>query len=212
MPAPWTAGAQVRIIGELHGQTTVNVLHMGTNSVVTDGGNLDTVLLNLAQALFDCVIEVLLPAVTSDWRFVKVDARRVYPTFSDPIEVTATPSNIGELSPCSHSISCSLLKIKTGVGGKSGRGRVFLPPPGESEVVASTIDGPTLVLIAAFATCVGSKFMGASPPSDWTLGVLSKKQAGAANANFDTAFRVAQSLSPVADLSYLGSRRKGRGL
>ena len=41
MPAPWVAGAQGRILGEIHGQQTVNVLNFGTNSAIADQGALD---------------------------------------------------------------------------------------------------------------------------------------------------------------------------
>jgi hypothetical protein len=212
MPAPWVGLAQVRIVGEIHGQQTVNVFHMGTNLAELDNpSELDTILLALAQAMADCVVEFLLPAVTSDWRFVQCDAKRILPTPSDPILVTGVPANVGELSPTSVSFASTLLSIRTGGGGRSGRGRVFLPPAGEGEIAASTIDGPTLVLIAAFAGCVATKFMGGSPTSNWTLGVLSQKQLAAVGGNMNNSFRVATSLNPVADVKRMSSRQKGNG-
>lgn len=212
MAAPWSKGAQARIIGELHGQTTVNVFHFGTNEVVNDQGALDELLLQLVQALADCVVETLLPAVTSDWRFVKCDGHIIYPAPSDPLEASGLPEHVGTRSATSHSVSSSLLRIKSGQGGRSGKGRVFLPPPGEAEIAASVIDGPTLVLLAAFAACMATKFMGPDKETFWTLGVLSKKISSQAGVGFDGGFFQATSLSPVADLSYLGSRRKGRGV
>jgi len=211
MAAPWVAGAQGRIIGELHGQQTVNVLHFGTNSAIADEGALDTLLLALAAALLDCAITTLLPAVSSDWTLVKCDARRIYPTPSDPILATAPGGSVGELSPVSVSFAASLLSVRTGGGGRNGRGRMFLPPPGESEVVASAMDGPTLVLLAAFATCMAGKFMGVSPSTDWRLGVYSRTLDAGVSGTFDNSFRPATSLNPVADLSVIRSRRKGHG-
>ena len=175
MAAPWSRGAQLRIIGEVHGQTTVNVLHMATNEIANDQGSLDELLLQAVTALKECVVELLLPAVSSDWKFVKCDGRLIYPVFGDPLEVTGQPENVGELSPTSHSISCSLLRLKSGTGGRSGKGRIFLPPPGEAEIANSTVDGPTLVLIAAFAACLAQKFMGPDKETFWTLGILSRK-------------------------------------
>jgi hypothetical protein len=212
MPAPWARGAQFRIIGELHGQTTVNVFHAATNTVVNDGGPLDQLLLFAAQAIRDCVVDLLLPAVTSDWRFIATEGRQIYPASGDPITVTGVPENVGELGPCSHSISSALMRVRTGTGGRSGRGRMFLPPPGEPQIAVSTIDGPTLVLLAAFASCIAVKFIGQNPETEWHLGVLSRKNLAAVGGSFDAAFRVATTLSPVADLSYLGSRRLGRGV
>jgi hypothetical protein len=211
MAAPWVAGAQGRIIGELHGQQTVNVFNFGTNSAIADEAALDTLLLALAAALLDCAITTLLPAVTQDWTLIKCDAKRIYPTPSDPIISTAPGGSVGELGVTSVSFAASLISVRTGGGGKRGRGRMFLPPPGETEVTASAMDGPTLALLAAFATCMAGKFMGVSPTTDWRLGVYSRKADSETGGTFDNSFRLATSLNPVADLAVLRSRRKGHG-
>jgi hypothetical protein len=212
MPQPWAGGAQARIIGELHGQTTINVMHFATNEGVNDGEELDTILLGLATALKECVIDVLLPGVSQDWKFVRTDARRIYPTPSDPIIATGLPEHVGELSVTSTSFAASLLSIRTGGAGRRGRGRIFLPPAGEAEISQSALDAPTLVLLAAFAACLGTKFMGASPTSNWHLGVLSRANLAGLIGNFNNSFRPAVSLNPVADVAVMRSRRKGRGV
>src|SRR6185436_3832889 len=114
MPAPWVAGAQCRIIGEIHGQQTVNVMHFATNDAILDEGELDTILLALATAMLECVVETLLPAVSSDWKVVQCDARRIYPTPSDPILATADAGSVGELSASSVSFASSLVSVRTG--------------------------------------------------------------------------------------------------
>lgn len=207
MPAPWVAGAQGRIIGMIHGQQTVNVMHFATNDQIADQAELDTILLALATAMLDCAVSTLLPAVTSDWTLVQCDAKRVAPTPSDPILATAPGGSVGELSPSSVSFIASLVNIRTGGGGKSGRGRIFLPPAGEAEIQNSAIDGPTLTLLAAFLTCVAGKFMGVGATTPWRLGVLSQKLLAGVGGNFDNAFREATSLNPVAQSSALMSRK-----
>lgn len=211
MPAPWTAIAQGRIIGELHGQQTVNVFHFGTNDEILDEGELDTILLALATALLQCVTDALIGAVTAEWRAVRCDAKRIYPVVSDPIIATADPGTIGDLGPTSVSFAASLVNIRTGGGGKQGRGRIFLPPPGEPQVAQSTIDGPTLLLITNFLTCLAGKFMGSGATTPWHLGVLSRKHLSGVGGTFDNSFREATSLNPVADLAVMRSRRKGHG-
>lgn len=211
MAAPWNAGAQARIIGEIHGQQTVNVMHFGTNGQVSDQPSLDTLLLQLAQALADCVISTLLPAVTQDWRFVKADAKRISPAFSDPIVSTAPAAQVGSLSVSSTSFTASLLSLRTGIDGKKGRGRIYLPPAGETEIAQSEIDAGTLVLLAAFAACLAGKFLGSSPTTEWRLGILSRKDYAGIFGNFDNAFRVVTQLSPVGTVACMRSRRKGHG-
>lgn len=211
MAAPWVAGAQCRIHGTLHGQQTVNVLNFGTNSAILDQGALDTLLLQLAVAVGECVIDTLLPAVTVDWTFVSTDAKRIYPTVSDPIVNTAAPAQVGELGVTSVSFASSLLSLRTGGGGRKGRGRLFLPPAGEVQTVQSTLDGPTITLLVAFATCLAGKFLGVGATSDWRLGVLSRKTAGPTLAAFDSGFRMCTQLTPAVNVACMRSRRKGHG-
>lgn len=211
MPGPYARGAQGRIIGELHGQQTVNVLHFGSHTVVDDGPDLDVLLLQIATALLDCAVTTLLPAVTEDWTLVRADAKGIYPVLTDPVVATADAGAVGELSATSVSFASSLVTIRTGGGGKRGRGRVFLPPPGEGEVSQSAIDAGTLVLITAFLTCMAGKFTGISPSTDWVLGVFSRTAASGLFANFNTGFRDATQLSPNANLAVMRSRRKGHG-
>lgn len=211
MPAPWVAGAQARIVGEIHGQQTVNVMHFGTNDQILDQGNLDTLLLQLAQAMLECVTTVLLPAVTQDWKVVFCDAKRIAPTPSDPIVATAPADSVGTLGVASASFLSSLVHVRTGGGGKSGRGRIFLPPAGEAQTAQSSLDGPTLTLIAAYLACVAAKFMGVNATTAWHLGVLSMKKFKALGGTFDNSFREATSLNPVANVACMRSRKKGHG-
>lgn len=211
MAAPWNAGAQARIVGTIHGQTTINVMHFATNDSIEDEGALDTILLTLAEAIRDCVIESLLPAVTQDWTFVQADAKRIYPVASDPIIATAPGGSVGELGVTSVSFASSLATIRTGGGGRRGRGRIFLPPAGEAQIANSALDGPTLVLLAAFLACVAVKFMGADPETPWHLGVYSRKNDSELGGTFDNSFRVATQLSPVANVAVMGSRKIGHG-
>jgi hypothetical protein len=211
MAAPWVAGAQARIHGEIHGQQTVNVLNFGTNSSILDGPALDALLLQLAEALLDCVITTLLPAVSIDWRAVSCDAKRIYPVVSDPIVAPAAAAQVGTRGVTSVSFAASLMSLRTGGGGRKGRGRVFLPPPGEAEIAQSEIDAPTLTALAAFAACLVSKFAGTSPSTDWRLGVLSRKTAGPTLAAFDSGFRAVTQVQPVGTVACMRSRRKGHG-
>lgn len=211
MAAPWAAGAQARILGEIHGQQTVNVMHLGTNSIISDPTQVNLLLQQLVEALIDCARTTLLPAVSADWRLVSCDAKTIFPTVSDPVIATANAGEIGELSPTSVSFSASLLHIRTGIGGRRGRGRLFLPPAGESEIAASSIDPATVLLIAAFAACLVTKFSTPSATTTWRLGVLSTTILKTAGATFDDAFQQAIQLTPAINVAVMRSRKVGRG-
>lgn len=212
MPSPWAAGAQVRVIGEMHGQTTINVLNFATNTVVNDDPNGLALLKALAMAVKECVENNLLPAVTSDWKLVRTDAKKISPTVGDAIDSDAPNSTDGTLSPTSVSFSASLMRISTGGGGRSGRGRLFLPPPGEAEIASSDIDGPTMILIAQFLACVAAKFIGGAATTPWRFGVLSRKKVDNVLPSFDNRFREAVSLSASPVVSCIRSRKKGHGV
>lgn len=216
MAAPWALGAQARIVGTLHGQDTVNVLHFATNTAELDISPPSPLLTALVEAILACVIEALLPAVTQDWTARYVDARFVYngggsPIGTDPVIATAPAGSVGELGVTSVSFASSLVNIRTGLGGRRGRGRMFLPPAGEAQTAASMIDEGTMDLITAFLLCMAGKFLGSSPTTDWRLGVLSRTIAGPTNANFNAGFFIASQLSPVARVAVLSRRKIGHG-
>jgi hypothetical protein len=212
MPAPWAAVAQCRIVGAIHGSETNNVINFGTNIVGWDNPNTAREqLIVLAQAVIACVRETLLPAVSSDWHLVRVEARGLHPTAIDPVIETGTVDDVGELGPSSVSFIASLVNVRTGQGGRRGRGRMFLPPAGEPQIAASNLDDATMLLLLAFLTCLAGKFIGPNPTTVWRLGILSRKELSVNNNNYDLAFKEALSLNPVARCAVLRSRKAGIG-
>jgi len=214
MPAPWNAHAIARIKGEIHGQETVNVLHFATNSAL--GGGADVALLiALAAAIMQCVETVLLPAVSQDWNVTSVETQYVGTvtggTTTDPTVVGPTGSGVGQLSPTSVSFAAALMQLRSGVAGRRGRGRAFLPPPGESEITASTIGDATLTLFVAFMNCLLGKFVGASATTDWRLGVYSRKGAGGLFSSFDANFHEVKQLTMANKLAVISRRKTGHG-
>lgn len=211
MPAPWARGARLRIIGRIHGQQTVNVLHFATNDVVQDGPPLDQLLLQLAQAMLACVVDTLLPAVSQDWSVDRVEAQAIHPAPSDPVVSTANANSVGQRGTTNVSFASAMAHIRTGTGGKSGRGRIFLPPCGDADMVNSGIDDATLLLITQFLVCVATKFAGANPTTPWRIGVLSRKQLAAAGGSFNNAFREATQLTAEKNVAVMSSRKVGKG-
>lgn len=211
MAAPWVSGAQCRIIGTIHGQETVNVLHFATNHAVLDIAELNGLLGQLVDALIQCVRTTLLPAVTEDWRLDRVEAHQIFPVISDPMVQNGIPGDVGELSPASVSFSSSLMNYRTGIGGRRGRGRSFLPPAGETEITNSTIDPATGVLLVAFAACLASNFVGVSANTFWRLGILSTTDLKVSGNDFNDAFREVTSIAPATNVAVMRSRKVGVG-
>lgn len=212
MPGPWARGIRVRIVGRLHGQITNNVLHFGTHEVVSDSTALNALLLQLATAVAACIIDTMLPHVTQDWSLVQVESQEIAPELSDPVVFVPEAPAVGAAGACSSSMLATLVNVHTGGGGKSGRGKIFLPPAGEAQTTASFIDPGTMTQVAAFLACIGGKFIGAGATEPFAYGVLSQKNFSNNPANFNTAFREATQLIPSNLVAKMGSRKVGRGV
>lgn len=203
--------AELRVVGSLQGQSCVNVWHVGSSEVFVDFDTWQAALLALAQAMLECAVEQLLPGVTSDYRLVRCEAKMLYPTVTDYFIATASPADVGELGPTSVSFVSTQVNLRSGRDGKRGRGKKFLPPPGEANITNSLLDEPTLTQIAAFLACVAAKFIGSGATEPWRIGVLSRKDFNGVFANYPTAFKELVSMNPVAAVAKMGSRKVGKG-
>lgn len=215
MPAPWANGAQVRINGEIHGQQTVTVLHFATNTQELDISPPSPLLTALVEAVLDCILQTLLPAVTQDWRVISVDARYLHNVgagvLTDPVIATAPANSVGTRGVTSVSFASSLVNLRTGVVGRRGRGKMFLPPAGEADITSSDLANDVLVLLAAFGTCMAGKFLGTSPSTVWRWGVYSRAIGGNGPYNFDTGLHLISQISPSAKVAVIARRKAGRG-
>lgn len=203
--------AEVRVVGSLHGSDCVNVWHMGSDQVFVDFDQWEDALLALAIAMLQCAVEELLPAVTSDYRLVNVQAKMLHPNETDFFFATASPEDVGQLGPTSVSFASTLVNLRSGRDGRRGRGKKFLPPPGEANVQNSLVDEPTLVQIRQFLLCVATKFIGGGATSPWRVGVLSRTDLNGLGGSYQSAFRPLVSMNPVAAVAKLGSRKVGHG-
>lgn len=213
MPAPWSRGVRVVIKGLIHGQEYNNVLHFATNVVVLDGTELEDLLRQLCDAVQECITSTLFPATTSDFTFTGVEAAAIAPDVSDPVTANAPVTGAGTLGAQGIGFGATLVQLRTGLGGRKGRGRIYLPPGPEANATAGEWDPAFLALVAAFCACMAGKFIGSGASTPWRIGVLSRKDMGTppSASNFNTAFREVISFVPQAVIAKMGSRQKGKG-
>lgn len=210
MPSPWARGFRVRVVGKLHGQLYNNVLHFATNVEILDAPTLNARLKELANAVQECILQ-LLPAATEDFSFETVEAEAIAPAVTDPINSDVSVTTQGEGTTQGVGFASCLVSVRTGGGGKSGRGRMYLPPGGEDFATAGEWTAPQIALIAAFCACMAGKFIGAGATTQFRLGVLSRKTFANTPANFDAAFREATELIPQRVIASMRTRQKGKG-
>ena len=209
---PYARYFQARIAGHMHGSETVNIINFGTNEAAADTAALETLLFQLGTAILACVINSLIPAVTSDWTVEEVGVKQLHPVLTDEI-IAAAPAGVnGEGGPTNVSFAAILMKNRTGGGGKRGRGRNFLPPPGDAAMTNSVMDDANANnAYAAFLTCLGNNFFSGGQNSPFDMGVLSRKVLKDTPGNFDAAFRKTTNLIIEQKVSVISSRKLGRG-
>lgn len=206
-----THGCRVRILGKLHGQDCVQVLHFSTNVEVNDSPARDALILALLQAILACITEQLLPGVTSDYTLTGLEGSEVFPTKGDPIFLAAPANSVGARSPVSSSVLATLIQIRTGLGGKSHRGRNFWPPAGEGESTNSLLDPSIIQDLTDFVNCIAGKFIGQAKTENWVLGVYSRKLGPQTTTQWSDGFTEATQLVPSNVIAVMGSRKVGRG-
>lgn len=206
-----THGCRVRILGKLHGQDCIQVWHFSTSTEVNDNPARDALILALLQAILACITEQLLDAVTSEYRLVGLEGTEVFPTLGDPVFLAAPANTVGTRGPTSSSVLSTLIQIRTGLGGKSHRGRNFWPPPGEADSNVSLIDGAVLTQLADFIACIAGKFIGQAKTEPWSLGVYSRKLGTPSNTQWSNGFTEATSLVASEVIAVMGTRKVGRG-
>lgn len=207
------AAFRVRIVGRMHGSATNNVLHFrALIADQVDPGIINGLLQALAVAVFECVIDTLLPATTQDWTFERVEAVMLQPTQSDPIEETAAAGTTGARANSNVSFCASLINIKSGVGGRRGRGKWFLPPGGDVDMSNSVMSEDLNNLLEQFLLCLFGKFVGQARTTPYQLCVFSRKDfdAQVLKDAFE-AMRPVVELSPNQVIAKLGTRKLGVG-
>jgi len=204
-------GARLRIIGEIHGSQTVNVLHFGNDIQDVDLPTAISRLGELAQDVVECVVTHLLPVVTVDWKFIRCEAQMITPFETDPVVVNAALPNVGGGGEQGVTISSTLVQLRTGRDGRKGRGRMFLPPGGENHIALGDWDALWLAAVVAFLGCMSDKFKETGGTSSWKWGVLSRKDFESVGGTWSNSFRVIQTATAQPLAASMRTRKKGRG-
>lgn len=202
---------RARLIGSIHNSQTVNVMHFGTNTNSVDIPDWNSRIQALCQAIVQCAVTHLLPVVSSDWTFQRVEAQLFHPIELDPVQAQVPLPNVGQGGPQGVTIAASLIQLRTGRDGRRGRGRLFLPPAGEANIAGGNWDAAWLAALTAFCLCLANNFGEPGGSSDFKLGVFSRKDAAALGGSVSGAFRDLVQLSPQALAASMRTRKVGRG-
>lgn len=206
MPHPYNRIAQATIVSRLHGQECNNVLHFGVNPA-------EIALIQLAVAIVTCLVSTFRPMTSDEWVLQQVNVREIWPNLGDPVEYIHTSAVSGTGLPTSPSFVAYLMRVRTGKGGKSNRGRHFFPGVVENDVTQSRLTDSSMEKFLAFCNCLRDAFIrqGELAAPDFEIGVLSRTRAKIVGQSAETAFTPATQLVPVREVAVMRSRRIGHG-
>lgn len=201
-----TAIVKVVVKGRIHGQETNNVWHFGATGV-------EPAYLQLILDVIDCIFTTLYPATSEDWTLEMVTAQQLWPQKLDPIEhVPVQPANPSRGLPAQASFVAYLVRIRTGLGGRTNRGRMYLAGAVENDVNLSRLSDGAMTKLAAFVACMVGKFISTEGAGKaFEIGILSRKELSAVGATEQLSFTEARQLIPVREVKSMNSRKIGHG-
>jgi len=201
---------QVRLIGSIEGQQTVNVFHFKCT------GADDDVLTHLVLVFAQCFIDHMLPVLSSAWTLVEIRWKKVSPTLG--IEFISVPVGAGAGAGSASALpsySSVVFSLRTETGGRSHRGRNYFAGIPEDATIGSKLDpeGEFWAAALAFALCVVTNFIPGDPPGapSWAMMVYSRKIGGDAFPYGAGGFTQMKEYVPAAYLGTTRSRKVGRG-
>lgn len=189
---------RMTILGEVVGQQQQNVLHYQT-LIPRDGDDDDLpALILIAQ---EYVAPLYEPITTAEWILREIQIRGVtHPTQGADVVIDQPGVNVGQLLPLQ---SAPVLSLKTGLIGRSYRGRLYLPTITEDNAQAGVIEEPFYTTLGTFGTNLLQIQRPGGQPYTAGLVVWSRK--------LQTATRVI-SAAPDPILGVMRKRRQGVGI
>lgn len=201
---------QVRVQGRMEGQVTENVLHFKTLS------DTDDIELRLIAALVSCFVTHLIPVVTSAWSLERVVWKQVTPVLGvEHVYTTGLPVAGSGPATALPSFNSAVLSIRTLQGGRSHRGRMYIPGIPEAATTISAFDTGNAFWtgLVNFAACLVTTFVFHDPvgPNHQQLEIYSRKLGGATFPYGAAGFTPAETVTPVVQIGTTRSRKVGRG-
>jgi hypothetical protein len=204
---------EVVLEGRQEGQQVLNVMHFRFDN---NNSNVEE---NLLRALVECLLTVLLPTAASTYQYVRCMGKQVSPILGPIIEIGQEASDViqgadvGDALPSFVSVCANIHTVR---GGRSGRGRMFIPAIPESSTVGSFVSTvhPHWQAILAYLACVAAKFIHVGEPlgsEQISLGVMSRKIGGLKPPYSVDGFAAATRLVAKNALATTRSRKVGRG-
>lgn len=201
---------QVRLIGTQEGVQTNNVIHFLTRSGDTD------VETHLIAVMVSCFMTNLLPQLSQDWALIEARWKKVSPTLG--VEHVYTPTGTLTGGSSTHAFPTyvsALTSIRTLLGGRTHRGRMFLAGIPKDAANESQIDsgGAFWTALVAWLSCIATNFIHGTTvgTNEWSMAVYSRKTGGSTLPYGNSGFTAVSQVVGNLLLATTRSRKVGRG-
>lgn len=203
--------AEVTIMGKINGEDYRNRIHFATTTAEFDTNGI-TLLTALATEVSAAFVSGFLAALSDEFSFQGVRAKRVFPALSDEVEVVSDAGPGGVAANALPSFNSMLVHKKSGKGGRKGRGRMYLPPPLETHTEKGKLLPAGLAVIEQLLDGLRAAFLGDAGSSQWVIGVLNRVYDNSTppNNTDNNWFPSAQLLADDV-VSRQGRRKIGKG-
>jgi len=163
---------RLRVYQACHGAQVVNVMHFVQDDPIPTRGALE-----LAQDYLTNMSTSMRGRASQNVSFQYVEVQSIVPFVGGPAIVNFPGGTTGSVSGSAVSATLAeVITIYSQRGGRRGRGRLFLPPPETSGASASGglwLPAQT-TKTTAFAVALAARYIDATKPIGWALGVWSK--------------------------------------
>lgn len=196
---------RVTIRGRIHNQKTINILHFKT---VAAGG--DEILAALLTAVIICIVQELMPKMSSEMQFEGATATKLTGTF-DEITDASQSVNGTVITDALPSLCAGVIRFHTAQQGRRGRGRMFIAGAPEQDHADSSWEAPDTTF-GEFLNCLLDKFkLNGGTDTHWKLCVFSRKTWQENNNNFPLAMFPVVGGSVNGFVCTMRSRKPGHG-
>jgi hypothetical protein len=201
---------QVIVRSTLEAQHCENVFNMRTATPIDDFE------LRIILALIQC-FAAFVPAQPVGFTYNEVRWKRTSPTLGVEHVTVWQGDGGGDATGSPLPSFCSaVVSIRTNLGGRSHRGRFYVPGIPEDQVDQSImrVGTPFWTALTQLCLCLATKFINIGDPAPVNsalLGVYSRKLGGSKFPYGAVGFTPATSLTPVFEIGTTRSRKVGHG-
>ena len=193
---------------QIFGQTNTNIMYMKQTAQP---------LLDTAQKVADSLVASMTTVFAAG---VPVDNRNptsnltvqlVSRIFSDAGIASGAFGNAGMGGGSLPPANALVVRIGTGLAGRTRRGRIFLGGVQKDLQGAGVLTANGIIAYGIFLTAMRNQFGGPATPSGFQLGVFSRKRYDILSNPFDDYWKPATVLAIVSGLTTMRSRKVGSG-